>query len=96
MPEGTSQRLLVFTERAEPGWQARFGGQTLPIVRVGGAVMGVLLGPGAGELELRYLPIGWRVGSRLGLLGLLGLAGLAISAGRLRWRSVRGEPGSPG
>lgn len=96
VPEGAGQRLLVFTERSEPGWQARFGGQTLPIVRVGGAVMGVLLGPGAGELELRYLPIGWRVGSRLGLLGLLGLAGLAISAGRRRWGSVRGEPGSPG
>lgn len=85
-PAGEGERLFVFTEAAAPGWEARYRGREQPILRVGGAVIGVMLPPEAGTLELRYRPLGWVIGARLGLLGLAGL--LALGAGEA-WRRAR-------
>lgn len=76
-------RLLEVAEAWEQGWQAWAGGGCqLPVEAVGGALLGVRLGPGGGRVELRYRPRGLPAGAAVSLAALLGLSALAALAGR--------------
>jgi uncharacterized membrane protein YfhO len=78
-------KLAVGSVPHSPGWRARDGsGAVLRTVRVHGAFLGVLAGPGTDRVELRYEPPGFRLGAALcvGALVLLGVArGRRRSAG---------------
>ncbi len=70
--------LLVVADAWAPGWRAESSGRRIPVLRLAGAFRGLALDPGRHELRLRYQPLGWIWGRRLGLLGLLGALGLAL------------------
>jgi hypothetical protein len=77
---------LVVAETWDPGWKATVNGRSVPVEALRGILMGVLVGPGAGRVELRYHPDGFVPGM---LLSALGLA--AVAAGIL-WRRARNPP----
>ncbi len=74
--------LIVIADAWAPGWQAELDGREAPIHEVAGAFRGVVVGPGEGQVVLRYRPAGWTWGVRLGLLGLA--ASLVAMALRVR------------
>lgn len=78
--------LLVVHENANPGWQARLHGRTLPSVRIDGWEQGFVLPAGArGVVVLRFTPQrGFEIALGLGLLGALAVAALALFRHRLR------------
>jgi hypothetical protein len=83
---------LVFSEVWYPGWEARIGGQPVPIWRANFAFRAVYL-PGAGDyvVTLQFVSPAWRQGAALTGLTLATLAGW----GGLAWRRRRQlEPGS--
>ncbi len=85
LPDGGG--LLVTQTAWRPGWRARVDGQPATVVRVSGALCGVLVPPGARGAELFYRPDGWIHGQRLLLGGLAGLLLLLVtSPGRRRGR----------
>jgi hypothetical protein len=87
-----SPGLLVVNESWRAGWRARVDGRPVPVHRVGGAMLGVVVPEGAAAVRLFYRPDGWIRGQRLclvGLAGLLALLGWAVrQRGRLRRRSA--------
>jgi hypothetical protein len=76
--ETEEEAMLVLSEAWAPGWRAEIDGEEMPVMRVGGAFIGVRVPAGGGELVLRYRPTGWVWGSRLGALGLFGLVSLCM------------------
>jgi hypothetical protein len=77
--------LLVVSQADMPGWRARVDGVRVPIHRAYGLVQGVVVPPGAHQVELEYVAPGLRTGALVSLLGLittLVLLGLA-------WRHAR-------
>jgi len=67
-----------------PGWKARINGESRPVERVNGTLMGVQVDAGASEVEFLYRPTGflWALGMTLAALGVL-----AFSAFKLRAQS---------
>ncbi len=82
--------LLVVADAWSPGWLAEVNGSETEIHRVAGTFRGVVLPPGEHCVVLRYTPVGWTWGLRLGLLGLLGLLGGAVLS--WRWRASLPAP----
>ena len=70
-------RLLVVAESWAPGWRALVDGQPRAVEAAAGALLGVRLGPGAGQAELRYRPPGLLAGAGISAAALLVLAALA-------------------
>jgi hypothetical protein len=56
-----------------PGWQATREGDPLPLVRVDGAFIGVVIPPGEGEVRLSYTPRLFWLGAAISCLTLVGL-----------------------
>ena len=81
--------LLVLSESWAPGWMATLNGKEVPVLRVGGAFMGVEVQAGESELRLEYRPRGWSLGCGASGLGLLLWAGLAGLRMRRRPRRVK-------
>jgi hypothetical protein len=81
-------RLLIVAETWERGWRAWVDGQPRPVEVVGGLLLGLRVGPGAGQAELRYRPPGLAAGAALSLLALLSLVA-ALTLGRQDRRRVR-------
>jgi membrane protein YfhO len=52
----STSNLLRIAIPIYPGWQATRDGVPLPLVRVDGAFIGVVVPPGEGEVRLRYTP----------------------------------------
>jgi uncharacterized membrane protein YfhO len=52
------RRLLVLSERYDPGWRARIDGAEARPVRVDLCALGVAVPPGTHEVELRFVPVG--------------------------------------
>jgi len=76
-----SPALLRFSVPYFPGWRATTAGRQLPIVHVDLALMGVVVPPGDGELELRFRPDSFRLGAGISLAGLI-LCSLLVAASR--------------
>ncbi|MBV8200650.1 MAG: YfhO family protein, partial [Acidobacteria bacterium] len=90
-------RLLVVAETWDRGWQARVDGQPRPVETVGGSLLGVRLGPGAGRVELRYRPPGLLAGSAVSAAALLALAVMPAAGRRQRTRrQQRSAAANPG
>lgn len=68
--------FVAIAEAFDPGWSATLDGQPWPLHRVDGLIMGAALPPGAHELRLSYLPVGFQPGLAGSTLGLLLLAWL--------------------
>lgn len=86
--EVDSAGLLVVNEAWRTGWRARVDGRPVPVHRVGGAVLGVVVPEGARDVRLFYRPDAWILGQRLFLVGLalvLGLAALALRGRDRAW-----------
>jgi hypothetical protein len=84
--EAEVDSLLVIAEQWDPGWSASVDGRPAEVVLADGMFLGVEIGPGRHDVELRYTAPGLRLGVVLTLLGLIGCAG-AMSGrvtGRLR------------
>ncbi len=62
--------LLVFTERADPGWRATVNGEAVPIVSANGVFQGVFLEAGEHEVRFIYRPASFRLGYTLSMAGL--------------------------
>ncbi|MBK7756602.1 MAG: YfhO family protein [Deltaproteobacteria bacterium] len=82
--------LAVITEAWSPGWEAVVDGVERPILRVGGAFLGVPVAAGEAKLTLRYRPRGFTLGLGLLSLGLLSVLGLVL----LDFSARRGHKGS--
>lgn len=74
---------LVVAETWDPGWRAAATGGAPGVELADGLLLAVPLGPGRGEVELRYVPLGFRLGALLSLSGLV-VAGTALAASRRR------------
>lgn len=83
VPEGG---VLVIPRLADAGWQASIDGRDAATVRVDGALLGVVVPPGARTVELRYAPRSFRLGAAL--------SGLAVALWLLlvRRESARARP----
>jgi hypothetical protein len=93
--ETEEEALFVLSEAWAPGWRAEIDGEGVPVMRVGGAFIGVRIPAGGGELILRYRPSGWVWGSRIGALGLLGLVGLCMARRRGAGTAAESNPVRP-
>ncbi len=74
--EAGSAALAATSQPAIPGWRLTIDGRKAEPVRVNGAFLGVVVGPGRHELELRYAPRSFVVGQ---VLFAVGLAGVGLS-----------------
>jgi len=77
---------LVVAETWDPGWHATLDGRPVAVEPLLGVLMGVLVGPGAGRVELRYHPDGFVPGMILSALGLAAVVAGAVwrRAGKAR------------
>lgn len=84
--DADADSLLVVAEQWDPGWAATVDGRAADVVLADGMFLGVEVGPGRHEVELRYTAPGLRLGLVLALLGLVGCAAAASGrvTGRLR------------
>jgi hypothetical protein len=85
--ESSRRGRLVVAETWDPGWRATLDGRPVNVEPLLGVLMGVLVGPGSGHVELRYHPDGFVPGMILSALGLA-----AVAAGALRRRAPRDQP----
>ena len=82
--------LLVVNEAWRAGWRASVDGRPVPVHRVGGSILGVVV-PEGGDVRLYYRPDGWIQGQRLFIVGLGMLVVLAVVARRRRSASGSGR-----
>ena len=77
-------KLLVVSQNWYPGWEVRINGESRPVERVNGTLMGVQVDAGASQAEFTYRPTRffWALGMTLAGLGVL-----AFSAFKLRSES---------
>jgi hypothetical protein len=78
------RRLLVLSERYDPGWRARIDDAEAQPVRVDLCALGVAVPPGTHEVELRFVPVGLWPGL---LAAAAGVCVLALFSAR-RYRSA--------
>jgi hypothetical protein len=78
--DSPGRQLLVLSESFHSGWLATAGGERLPVVRVNGDFMGVVVGPGKAEVEFRFSPRSLRLGTALSVFGLSLIATACIAA----------------
>jgi len=75
---------LVVAEQAQPGWAVTVDGEGADLVEVDGFALGVELGPGTHEVELRYRPPGLALGLAVSLVSVAVGLGLALVGRRSR------------
>jgi len=77
-------KLLVVSQNWYPGWKAQINGESRPVERVNGTLIGVHVDAGTSQAEFTYRPTGffWALGLAVASLGVL-----AFSAFKLRSES---------
>jgi len=65
--------LMVYSEAWAPGWRARVNGADAEVIRVDGALLGVIIPAGASEVAFDYHPFGWKLAWPISLTSLLAL-----------------------
>ena len=70
--ETACTRLLAYTDTWAPGWTATIDGISTPVLRLNGAIRGVIAPAGPHTLEWSYRPAYWNVTKWVSLTGLLG------------------------
>lgn len=64
-------RLLIVSRLLAPGWQAKIDGRPLGLLRVSGALMGVVVPAGEHVVEILYAPFPLRIGAWISAFSLL-------------------------
>ena len=82
--DAPSAGLVVFTIPYDKGFSARVDGAVQEILPCDLSFMGVLVSPGAHEIEFVYRTRGLRAGMLLSFAGAIGLAGLCVLQRRRR------------
>ncbi len=70
--------VLVLSEIYDAGWRVSLNGSGAPLLRVDGALRGVVVPAGDSVVELRYRPTSFWLGALLTLLTFAILAGVAV------------------
>lgn len=78
--------LLVLSDLWYPGWTARVDGEEKQVLRINNTSRGVLVEPGASEIELSYWPTGWGMAIAFWLVGMALLLALVLAGLRRRLR----------
>jgi hypothetical protein len=81
--------LLLISEMAAPGWQARVDGRPVPVYPANGGLQAVPVPAGTHRLELQYLPTSVVAGSAISVATLLLAALWAVWATRGSWIFLR-------
>jgi len=74
----SGRALLVLSEVFYPGWKATVNGSAAQILKVDGALRGIVVPDGDSLVSLRYSPISFLVGLALSLLAFAGAGFLGI------------------
>jgi hypothetical protein len=74
--EAAEPSFLVVSQMFYPGWTALVDGENAPLLRADYAFVGVALGPGAHEVQLRYRPDSLRIGGAVSVAALVACVGL--------------------
>ena len=85
--KSSCQRLLVWTDTWAEGWTATLNGSRVDVLRVNGAVRGVMIEAGASRLVWRYAPagFGWSLGVMASAVTIsFGAIVFALAAAKLR------------
>jgi len=80
--------FLVVSDSWYPGWSASIDGKPAEIVRANGIVRGVYVPSGRHDMEMRYSPSSFRVGTRISLGAAVLLLAIATRASRFRYRNA--------
>ena len=75
------QTLIASSIPWWPGWRVQVDGKRITPLRINGAFVGFLVGPGTHDVHVRYVPLSFRVGLLLSL-GTLIVLGLVAWPGR--------------
>jgi uncharacterized membrane protein YfhO len=67
------EALLVYSQAWAPGWRATVDGRPTSVVRVDGALIGLVIPAGARHITLDYLPLGWRISWPISVLAVVAL-----------------------
>jgi hypothetical protein len=78
--------LLKLSVAWYPGWQASLNGRDLPVIRVDHALMGVVVPPGDGLVEFRFLSMYFPAGVTVTCIALVAMCGLAF--GQALWKRL--------
>jgi len=68
------EALLLYSQTWAPGWQATINGGLARVMRVNGALLGVVVPAGDSHVIFDYSPLGWRIGWRISLVSIVILA----------------------
>jgi len=68
--DAPDRAFVVLADTWFPGWTATVDGVATPIYRVNQLVRGVVVPAGKHRIEMRYVPEGWNLGTRLTRLGI--------------------------
>jgi hypothetical protein len=69
------EALLLYSEAWAPGWQVTIDGESAAMIRVDGALLGVVVPSGTSRVVFRYLPVGWSIGWPISLAAVVTLVG---------------------
>jgi hypothetical protein len=89
-----TRQLLVVAESYHPGWRVSVDGTEARVLRVNGDFLGVTVGAGAHEVELRFAPRSFTIGCWTSLAGSAIAAAVALAGRGMRLRLFR--PTTPG
>ena len=71
--QSSREALLLYSEAWMPGWRATIDGEPAAVMRVDGALLGVVVPAGASRVVFDYLPLGWKIGWPISLVAVMGL-----------------------
>jgi len=96
----SSDAVVMFAEQFDEGWTATVDGDSVEVIAVDGAWVGVRVAPGEHTIELRYRPDWWVPSIAVAVAALIGTLWLALSPvvrprlARPRDRSSPAQPAS--
>ena len=77
--DAPEEGVLVVSRLAAPGWKASIDGLRVPVLRVNGALMGLVIPAGTHEVDLVYSPAAFWAGLALSLFSGLVVLGLFVA-----------------
>lgn len=88
--ESSREALLLYSQTWAPGWRATIDDVSVQVMRVDGALLGVVVPAGNSRVVFDYSPLGWRIGWPISLTSVVILTTWCIAC-CVRRRTVRPE-----